>query len=303
MSLKRALVPVFICALFLSACDYIVTPEPEEVSAESRGWSALVTNVGTSAAGDLHVDLAIRNDTADWSAMQAMPGRPAVLTTSDGRATNCATVFLGTGGHRLAPGFQMRGYIVGVKAEAHPQLLYVECEGATAARGSKLSLDYTYYAGEYNYYDPEAHKTNAKLEVKLDDVAKDLKYPIATPVDGLIQKPGASITAINDCALKLAGVQRTAQGLQFQWQTSNPGEYPTYVHIGNPPVIGADGLIYGAYESPHLASAPITGAGKTAEWSTEVAVPQDLKGLYLLLSVESKQQRLFLYYAVDLTGQ
>ena len=32
----------------------------------------MVTNVGKSEAGDLHVDITIRNETADWSAMQAV---------------------------------------------------------------------------------------------------------------------------------------------------------------------------------------------------------------------------------------
>jgi hypothetical protein len=48
---------------------------------------------------------------------------------------------------------------------------------------------------------------------------------------------------------------------------------------------------------------PVTGAGKTAEWSTEVTVPQDVTNLYMLLSVESKKQRLFTNYALDLTDQ
>src|SRR5262245_48509056 len=99
---------ILACALLMSACDYIVLPEEEgggETSA-SEGWSAFVTNVGTSDAGELKVELGIRNDTGDWSAMQV--AAPAVLTTSDGKKTNCDTVFVGTGGHRFAPGFQMR---------------------------------------------------------------------------------------------------------------------------------------------------------------------------------------------------
>ena len=40
-----------------------------------------------------------------------------------------------------------------------------------------------------------------------------------------------------------------------------------------------DGVIYGFYQSPGLASVPVTGAGKTAEWTTQVAVPKDVAGL------------------------
>ena len=235
--------------------------------------------------------------------MQAAANKPAVLTAGDGKTTNCDTVFVSTGGHRLAPGFQMRGFIAGTKAEPKTQLIYVECKGAETASGSKLSMDYSYVTGEYNYYYPEANKVDSTLEVNLDQVGTDLKYPIPEPVEGLIQKLGTEITAINNVVLTLTDVERTDNGLQFKWQTSNPGEYPSYVHIGNPPVIGEDGIFYGFYESPDIVSIPITGAGDMAEWTTEVAVPKDVKGFYIMLSVESKKQRLFTNYAVDITDK
>ncbi len=300
---KKALVPILICALLLGACDYIVLPEDLDSygSKGSKGWSAVVTHVGKTEAGDLHIDLTIRNETGDWSAMQAAPGKPAVLKTGDGKTSNCETVFISTGGHRLAPGFQMRGYIGGTKAEQKVQLIYVECQGAEAAPGSTLTVDYSYVTGEYNYYYPDENKVDATLEVKLDRVVTDLIYPVAEEVKGLIQKPGTEITAINNVILTLTGVERTDTGLLFQWRTRNPGEYPSYVHIGTPPVIGSDGIIYGFYETPDIVSVPITPAGDKAEWTTEVVVPQDITGLYLLLSVESKKQRLFISYAVDIT--
>jgi hypothetical protein len=139
--------------------------------------------------------------------------------------------------------------------------------------------------------------------VNLDQVATDLKYPIAEPIDGLIQPTDAEIIAINKVILTLTDIMRTDKGLQFKWQTSNPGEYPTYVHVGNPPVIGADGILYGFYETPDIVSVPITPAGEKAEWTTEVAVPQEIKGLYIMLSVESKKQRLFVNYAVDIADK
>ena len=48
---------------------------------------------------------------------------------------------------------------------------------------------------------------------------------------------------------------------------------------------------------------PITSAGDEAEWATEVAVPQDVTGLYILLSAESGKQRLYANYAVDITDK
>lgn len=120
-------------------------------------------------------------------------------------------------------------------------------------------------------------------------------------MEGLIQPPDTEITAINDVVLTLTKVERTDSGLRFSWKTANPGEYPSYVHIGIPPVIGADGIIYGIYETPDLASVPITPAGGEAKWTTEVAVPQDAAGLYILLSVETGKQRLYANYAIDIT--
>jgi hypothetical protein len=282
-----------------------VLPEEDTtlVSLTSKGWSAFVTKVSTSDSWDLHIDITIRNETGAWSAMQADPAKPAVLTTGDGTTSDCETVFISSGGHRLAPGFQMRGFISGTKAEPITQLLYVECAGVESAGGSHLVINYSYVTGEYNYYDQESGKASDSLEISLDEVAADLQYPVAEPIDGLIQKSDVEIIALNECTLLLTGVTRSDETLKLDWKNSNPGEYPTYVHIGNPPVIGSDGIIYGLYESPDIASVPVTGAGDSAEWATTLTVPQDVHGLYILLSVESKKQRLFVNYAIDITDR
>jgi len=303
MNARRRLAPVITCAVLLAGCGYIVTPEDESSSAPaaSHGWGAVATKVD-AAAGGLHVDVTIRNDTGAWSAMQATPAQPAVLTTGDGKSTSCATVIVGTGGTYVAPGFQIRGYTGGTKAKPATQLLHVECAGATAAAGSKLSIPYTYVTGEFNYYSPSA-ATSATLAVDLDKVAADLKYPVATPVDGVIEKADAKIIAINKCTLSLTSANRTADGLEFGWQADNPTQYPTYVHIGIPPVIGSDGVIYGFYQSPTLTDAPIAPGGQSAKWTTKVAVPKDDTGLYILVSVESKQQKNFVGHAIDITNK
>ena len=116
-------------------------------------------------------------------------------------------------------------------------------------------------------------------------------------------KVGDAIDAINKNTLTLSAVERTADTIEFTWDTQNPTKYPVYVHIGIPPVIGSDGVIYGRYESPHLADTPITPGKGTAEWKTSVAVPADVTGLYVLPSVESKQQKNFSSHAIDITGQ
>jgi hypothetical protein len=304
MKNKRALILFSLSTILVFACEYIVTPAPDvtPTSEAAKGWTGTAIKVEQTGAGDLHVDLAIRNETADWSAMDAIPGQPAVLTSADGKTTGCHTAFVSTGGNRIPPGFQMRGYTGGTKAEPKTQLLYVECQGVTSAPGLTLSISYSYVTGPMNFY-VASSATNAKLQVKLDHVASDLVYPVAESVEAVLEKADTSIDAINKCELTLTGIQRTDAGLEFTWHTQNPGEYPSYVHIGNPPVIGADGIIYGFYESPHLADAPITPSGQTATWTTEVAVPPDVKGLYILVPVESKQQRLFISHAIDITDK
>jgi hypothetical protein len=259
--------------------------------------------VASTDAGDLHVDLAIRNDTGDWSTMQSLPGKPAVLVAADGKTSNCDTVFVGTGGHRFAPGFQMKGYTTQDSEGIQTQPLYVECKGAAAAAGSKLMIGYESFGGSLDDYDPEANSAEGTLELDLDQVDPDLTFPVASPVDGLIQEAGVSITGLSENVVTLLDTQRTDSGLQFTWENFNPTKFPLKTHIGTPPVIGQDGIIYGPYETLDLAEIPITPANERVDWTTEVAVPADVKGLYILLSVESKKPRTYINYVLDITDK
>ena len=306
---KTRILALLVCSFFTLACVYIVLPEglaTQEVAEEGselKVWNAVVTNVGKSDAGDLHIDITIRNDTGDWSTMSAVTDKPAVLTTGDGKVTNCDTVFVGTGGHRFAPGFQMRGYTVGEKAKPETQLIYVECKGAVAAPGSKLSIEYVSFGGMLDDYDPESNKTEGVLELNLDQVVTDLTYPIASPVEGLIQDAGVEIIALSENVVSLLDVQRNDSGLQFTWQNANPSKFPLKTHIGIPPVIGEDGIIYGVYETLDIPEVPLTPAQASIEWTTEVTVPEDISGLYILLSVESKKPRTYMNYVIDITDK
>ena len=173
----------------------------------------------------------------------------------------------------------MRGYSTGKMEEPETQLIYVECKGADAAPGSKLLIDYVAYGGILDDYTPDANETEGTLEIDLDKITPDLVYPIATPVEGLIQEPGVSITGLSDNVVTLLDTQRTDTGLEFTWQNFNPSKFPLKTHIGTPPVIGADGILYGVYESLDIAPIPITPPKGNMQWTTEVKVPQDVKGL------------------------
>jgi hypothetical protein len=314
MSILRPLLIPLVAGLLvviLAGAGYVVVPACEAndhgwgCGAETmltKGWIAQATNIGTSDTGDLHIDLAILNETGDWSAMQAVPAKPAVLSTSKGQTTNCETVFVGTGGHYLAPGFAMRGYTEGTDAAPTTQLIYVECKGGVVAPGSTLAMDVSYVTGPYNYYDKTAGKIDTKLEVNLDEVGIAPKLPIVTPVQGLIRKPSDKINGLNDVALSLVDAKRTPQGLEFSWQAFNSSEYPSALHVGPPPVLGADGILYGLYKDPGSVSAPLTSPGKTTEWTTTVNAPQDVSGFYIMVSVETGT-RLFTNYAIDITDK
>lgn len=309
MNVRKTLIAVLLaCAFFSFACVYVVLPEGLETQeavvegSEFKVWNAVVTNVGKSDAGDLHIDITIRNDTGDWSTMHSVTDKPAVLTSA-GKTVNCDTVFMGTGGHRLAPGFQMRGYTSEQEGTLETQLLYVECKGTEAVAGATLSIEYVSFSGILDDYDPEANKAEGTFELKLDEVATDLTYPVATTVDGLIQEPGVSMTGLSENVVTLLDVQRTDTGLQFKWQNFNPTKFPLKTHIGIPPVIGADGIIYGVYETIDMAPIDITPSNANMEWTTDVAIPQDVKGCYILLSVESKKPRTYVNYVLDISDK
>jgi len=295
-------------AVLSLACVYIVLPEGLEAPKaaqeghEQKAWYAYATNVSQTAAGDLRIEITIRNDTGEWSTMRAVENKPAVLTSS-GKSTNCETVFVSTGGHRFAPGFQMRGYTTGNKSAPETQLLYVECKGAQAEAGAKLVIDYVSFQGELDDYKPEENKTTGKLELNLDDVVTDLTYPVAQTVEGLILAPGTSITGLSDNVVTLLDAQRGESGFLFTWQNFNPTKFPLKTHIGTPPVIGADGILYGVYETLDIAPIPITPANENMQWETEAPVPQDVSGCYILLSVESKKPRTYLNYVIDISDK
>ena len=294
----------FVCVGALAGCGYIVTPQEEATPTPAIAggtWSAVATKV-EEASGALHVDLSIRNDTGDWSTMGIDQGGSVKLVGSNGNTTACATAFVGTGGTSLPPGFIMRGYTGGTKVAPETQLLSVDCEGGALAAGSKLAISYSFTTGDFNYYRPASPQT-ATLQVDLDSPATDLTYPVAAASDLVVEKVGEPIGAINKNTLTLSAVDRAAETIEFTWDTQNPTAYPAYVHIGIPPVIGSDGVIYGRYDSPNLADAPLTPAKGSAEWKTSVTVPADVTGLYVLPSVESKQQKNFTSHAIDITDK
>jgi hypothetical protein len=297
------LVALALCGV-LSGCDYIVIPESKSTPppAEAEGvWTAVATNVEETPDG-LSVELAIRNDTGDWSAMEMAEGRSVMLVDPGGSSRPCETAVVETGGTSIPPGFIMRGFTGGTRFEPQVELLHVECEGAALAAGSKLRIPYSFTTGEFNFYRPAPAKSGT-LEVDLDAIMGDLAYPIGAETDLTVTKVGEPIEAINKIVLTLTGVVREGDEIELSWRTENQTNYQAYVHIGNPSVIGSDGILYGLYRAPHLVDTPITLANSTAEWTTTVTVPADVQDLYALPAVESVQQKNYVSYAIDISDE
>jgi hypothetical protein len=195
------------------------TPSADQSSAVGKGWSLIPTAVTKTAAGDLHVDLAARNDTGDWSAMAAT-GKPAELMAEDGKTTSCDTVQVGTGGHYLPPGFQFRGYsLKGDKT----QTLFVECKGVEPAAGQQLNVPYSFVPGEYDYYAQDKNRTQAYVIVDLDLVSSSLTYPVAEPSAVKAQAIAEPIAGLNKTTVENTKAARTADAVALDWKVTNPG--------------------------------------------------------------------------------
>jgi len=297
------LLGVLLLAFVSFGCKYIFIPEDLiGEKAASIAWNAVVTGVSQTSAGALHIDVTIQNETGEWSSMQAMAGEPALLRNGSDEST-CDLVFIGKGGHRLAPGFQIRGYTTGTRADPITQLLYVECAGVQAEPGAILSINYVAYNGDLDYYHQDVNESTGTLELSLDEVAADLTYPVYLEIPGLIEPATSEILAISENVVSLVDVQRVETGLQFTWKNFNPTNFALKTHIGIPPVIGSDGIIYGIFEIMDLAATPLTPSKGQVTWITEAQVPEDVGNLYILLSVEDRQMRMYVNHLIDITDK
>ncbi len=308
ISKKLRIFILLLLSFFTFACAYIVVPEDiviPEKKGETTGkeWSGVATKVSNTASGGLQVDITIINNTDDWSKLEALPKAPALLVGDNGKSIECDVVNVSTGGHRLAPGFRTRGFVPKVEGKLQTQLLGVECTNATLTPGSKLTIKYASFSGILDDYAPEANKTEGILEIDLDKIETDLTYPIATPIEGLIQPMSTSLTGLSENVVTLLDATRTENTIQLTWQNFNPSKFALKTHIGIPPVIGSDGIIYGEYEILDMAPVPLTPPNENVEWTTEVNVPSDVKGLYVLLSLESKKPRTYVNYVLEISDK
>ena len=305
MSSKKPLLLLSLCLVFCFACVYIVvpadliaTPTLQSVS----GWTGMVTGFEETETQGTRIYISLRNSTNDWSAMKAVENEPAILLTSSGSKTECPIVIVGTGKHRVAPGFQIRGFTGGTRKEPEKQLLYVECPVPEIAAGSNLSISYQYIVGAYDLHVPSI-EIKKEMLLNLDQVESDLVYPFDDSSMVVVNKMGDKISAINNFSLILTEAMRSDTGLELLWKAENPSDYPNYVHIGEPPVLGNDGIIYGYYVDPSIADATIALPKDESEWTTSVLVPADVTGLYIMVSVETRQSKYFINHVIDISDK
>ena len=278
------------------------TPAPaaqaSAAATAGKGWSLIPTQI-TKSGGVLHVDLAARNDSGAWSAMTAADPKdqPTSLTTKDGKSVPCDTVQVSTSGHYVPPDFQIRGFTL---RDKKVQTLYVECKVDEQATGSRLSIPYSFVTGEYDYYAQDKTKVEAKFDVDLEQAPPTLTYPVAAPTEK-VHTLSEPIIVLNKCTFTNTGFERSGDTMSFGWKVENPGDYDTKVHIGNPPVLGSDGILYGFRVSPDIVEVEAAPPKGATEFKTEVTVPQDVQKPYLLLSIEQSRERRFANFLIDLT--
>jgi hypothetical protein len=290
-----------------SGPSYIVPPiDPNTPTAalSSHGWAASVTGV-SEKSGALHVDLAIINESGDWSAMNVAQSKASVVDSA-GKSTSCGTVFVGTstfvnnGGWYIPPGFVIKGYQTGTVAEPKTQDIYVECDGVSQSSAARLKVDYSFITGPFNYYTPSQY-FGKTFDLDLTKIV-DQKFPVADVAEDLIIQPNTDIPAINHISVLLSDAKRTDTGIVLTWKATNPGDYPLSLAIGLPPVVGSDGILYGVYQSPHLDKSPIIPSKGDVTWTTKVAVPATATGLYVLVPVTTRQDKYFVDHVIDITG-
>ena len=210
---------LFSAAIISLGCKYVVVPEDLiEKQADHGAWGAVVTNIDQSVEGSLHLEITLRNETGDWSTLQAVPQKPAVLKNGSA-SINCENVQVGTGGHRFAPGLQMRGYTTGSKSDPVTQLLFIECNGVEDVEpGATVSFDYIAFSGDLDYYHQDANKSTGTIQMPLDVVEESLTYPIFLDIEGLINPQNADFPAISNNRVNLVGVERNDDGFVFHWK-------------------------------------------------------------------------------------
>ena len=275
-------------------------PAADVSQTDVEGWTLIPLNIA-SDNGIVRIDFAARNDSEDWGSIEAASpeDKPTVLT-KDGKDYTCDTVQVTSDGHYLPPGFQMQGFIS--KREGK-QTLYVECQVDGEVTGGSLVIPYTLTRGEYDYYEKGENVFETQFEVDLSQSPATLTYPLVSSEPEVeVHSLTEEIATLNKTTLKNTGVNRSGDEISFQWQVTNPGEYGTKVHIGRPPAIGNDGIVYGVRVSPDIVDVDTAKPdGGISEFETMIEVPSDVEGLYMLLSVEQSRERLFANYLVDLT--
>jgi hypothetical protein len=88
----------------------------------------------------------------------------------------------------------------------------------------------------------------------LDELAMDLVYPVVEQIEGLIQQPDIDCRNQQSCSYAHKDPTHRHR-FTIILENFQPGDYPTYVHIGNLRN-REDGILYGFYETQILSLFP-----------------------------------------------
>jgi hypothetical protein len=145
-------------------------------------------------------------------------------------------------------------------------------ESPAPGTGSVLTIDYFFVTGQYNYYEQDKNRVDAKLNIDLDKLIPETEYPVAEVTPDAVVQGDAEIG--DKCRSKLIALERRHTAFTRQppirenihlcshWQST---------------VIGQDGSLR-ILKHP-ISAVPLTPRGQRN--GHPVAVPQDVNNLYL----------------------
>ncbi len=176
----------------LAGCDYIVIPEQKSTPppAEAEGvWTAVATNVEETQDG-LRVDLAIRNDTGDWSAMEIAEGGFVSLVDASGSSRACGVAVVETGGTNIPPGFIMRGFTGGTRVEPAGRASPRRVRRGRSGRRARSSGSPTRSPPASSTSTGPTRRSGARSRSTSTRPSTDLAYPIGTETDLAVTEGG-----------------------------------------------------------------------------------------------------------------
>ena len=141
--------------------------------------------MATSTSGDLHIDLAIINETGEWSAMQAVAAK--ACPAQDRRRADHQLRYGLRWHRRPLPGSRLPDeglHRPGPKLKLKPNCCTWSAKAPRRTPAPSSISMCAMLPVSTTTTTRRQDTTDVRLEVDLDKLATDLTYPIVTPVEG-----------------------------------------------------------------------------------------------------------------------